>query len=524
MNSGASADQVAQSFGKTIPEIEQWVNAMQQNIDSGNQVFRAYGPVVKAFTDNFHSLGMLGFTPFMGQGGVDAFRDLGKRVGLNEEELYLSANKIYGKAQPYSSNIIGYGTNYEKVMQKTIANALTGKGQKDQADRFVSATQSWVDQGAQQAQNRQVAWDQQVKAMNQGGPSIWNAIGLSLAIATGGWLGALGLSTGTAVLDALINQAITQQITNGKIDPESLIISAAFNQAVPVVSEALQEAGVSPDIAKMIVKTGAGAIQGGVPGALVGAGSETIESLTKTPGTTEKAGAATPETPAAPEVPLDVYAPTGEMPTPEVPATPEVTPPFTPAESVPGQVDPGDVPVLGPDGQPLKPSEVPAQYPELYPNGRLPKPGEETTYFPTGEAITAEKPVYGQVEPQDLPAYDESGTALTPDQVAEKYPDLYPGGKLPQEGEVTKYSPGEPGIKIPGGLLSQIFNLGMKTPGGGGGGPGYAYGSTAGMFGGSTSPSKAMGEGDIESSKTGGKRRNVWNVASLRNLQEGLGV
>ena len=236
------------------------------------------------------------------------------------------------------------------------------------------------------------------------------------------------------------------------------------------------------DVSKAVITGGAtAAITAGVKGA------------TATPGQAETTGA------AAPTVPADVYAPTGEMP----PTIPEGAPPTE---------------------QPLPPEEAVKQFPDLYPGRKVPEPGQETTYFPTGEAITAEKPVYGQVEPQDLPAYDESGTALTPDQVAAKYPDLYPGGKLPQEGEVTKYSPGEPGINIPGGLLSQIFNLGMKTPGGGGGGPGYAYGSTAGMFGGSTSPSKAMGEGDIESSKTGGKRRNVWNVASLRNLQEGLGV
>lgn len=126
----------------------------------------------------------------------------------------------------------------------------------------------------------------------------------------------------------------------------------------------------------------------------------------------------------------------------------------------------------------------------------------------------------------DFPAYSETGEPLTAEQTAKKYADLYPEGRLPSEGETVAYKPGEKGVSVPSSVLAQVFNLGMRSPGAGPTGTApVAPGSTTAQFGGGAgSPSAALGGGDVEAPETGGKRRNVWNVASLRNLQEGLGV
>lgn len=147
----------------------------------------------------------------------------------------------------------------------------------------------------------------------------------------------------------------------------------------------------------------------------------------------------------------------------------------------------------------------------------------ETVGTPTPGAPAPAAP--GQ-EAGDFPAYSETGEPLTAEQTATKYADLYPEGRLPSEGESVAYSPGDKGISVPSSILSQIFNLGMRTPGAAPAGSApTAPGSTSAQFGGGAgSAAEAIGGGDVESPESGGKRRNVWNVASLRNLQEGLGV
>lgn len=146
-----------------------------------------------------------------------------------------------------------------------------------------------------------------------------------------------------------------------------------------------------------------------------------------------------------------------------------------------------------------------------------------------GPATIEEPPVAPGQEPGDFAVYDQSGRALTPEQIAAQYPDLYPGGELPKAGEMTEYKPGSKGITLPSSLLARAFNVGLEAPATRtAGGYGATPGATTGLFGGEgvsvTAPGRALGGGDVESPKTGGKRRNVWNVASLRNLQEGLGV
>lgn len=156
--------------------------------------------------------------------------------------------------------------------------------------------------------------------------------------------------------------------------------------------------------------------------------------------------------------------------------------------------------------------------------GATATPGQaETVGTPTPGAPPPAAP--GQ-EPGDFPAYNESGQPLTAEETAKKYADLYPEGRLPVEGESVAYNQGDKGINVPSRFLSQVLNLGMKTPGAGptGSAPMGQGGTTAQSVGSAGSATEALGGGDVEAPETGGKRRNVWNVASLRNLQEGLGV
>jgi hypothetical protein len=156
--------------------------------------------------------------------------------------------------------------------------------------------------------------------------------------------------------------------------------------------------------------------------------------------------------------------------------------------------------------------------------GATATPGQaETVGTPTPGAPPPAEP--GQ-EPGDFPAYSESGQPLTAEETAKKYADLYPEGRLPVEGESVAYNQGDKGINVPSRFLSQVLNLGMKTPGAGptGSAPMVQGGTTAQSVGSAGSATEALGGGDVEAPETGGKRRNVWNVASLRNLQEGLGV
>jgi hypothetical protein len=144
---------------------------------------------------------------------------------------------------------------------------------------------------------------------------------------------------------------------------------------------------------------------------------------------------------------------------------------------------------------------------------------------------------------QDLQGFDQplfdpnTGEQLTPEQVAQMFPELYPGGTPPKEGEETVYDRSTGGLSVPSGLLANILGQGMKSPATGdagttryaavpgeGGGPGQDMGTVSALsaLGGAIDPATAAGE--LDTTRTGGKRRKVWNVASLRNLQDALGV
>lgn len=124
-----------------------------------------------------------------------------------------------------------------------------------------------------------------------------------------------------------------------------------------------------------------------------------------------------------------------------------------------------------------------------------------------------------QIEPGQELLYDPSGKPLSAEEVAAKNPDLYPGGNVPKAGEETTYTPSKPGVSGAGSFLSQILSLG-GAPGGAPykGDTGRESALLSGL-GVSTSPSAALG-GDIESTRTGGKRKDVWNVASLKNIEQ----
>jgi hypothetical protein len=138
----------------------------------------------------------------------------------------------------------------------------------------------------------------------------------------------------------------------------------------------------------------------------------------------------------------------------------------------------------------------------------------------------------------DQSLYDPTtGEQLTPEQVAERFPELYPGGTLPKEGQETVYGRSEGGLNVPSGLLANILGSGMRSPSTGDagttryaavpsetGGPGQDMATVSALagLGGSIDPATAAGE--LDTTRTGGKRRKVWNVASLRNLQDALGV
>lgn len=159
-----------------------------------------------------------------------------------------------------------------------------------------------------------------------------------------------------------------------------------------------------------------------------------------------------------------------------------------------------------------------------------------------------------QTDYPDLPDFDQplydltTGEQLTPEQVAEQFPELYPGGNVPEEGQETVYGRSEGGLNVPSGLLANILGSGMRSPSTGsaidmaspstrdagttryaavpseGGGPGQDMATVSALsgLGGSIDPATAAGE--LDTTRTGGKRRKVWNVASLRNLQDALGV
>ena len=79
-------------------------------------------------------------------------RQLGQQVGLTEDEL-AAAVPVFGDEHRAAYNS-GYteGSNYSAVAQRAVADALDARGVD--SSRFKQATQGFVDQGAQQAQQR----------------------------------------------------------------------------------------------------------------------------------------------------------------------------------------------------------------------------------------------------------------------------------------------------------------------------------------------------------------------------------
>ena len=79
-------------------------------------------------------------------------RQLGQQAGLSEEEL-AAAVPVFGDEHRAAYNS-GYteGSNYSAVAQRAVADALDARGVD--SSRFKQATQGFVDQGAQQAQQR----------------------------------------------------------------------------------------------------------------------------------------------------------------------------------------------------------------------------------------------------------------------------------------------------------------------------------------------------------------------------------
>lgn len=98
-----------------------------------------------------------------------------------------------------------------------------------------------------------------------------------------------------------------------------------------------------------------------------------------------------------------------------------------------------------------------------------------------------------------------------------------------------EYTAPETGVKIPEKLLATALGIGQqRVPTGTAASPTGTQtqrlgspeigASSLAALGRATSPDQAVGAGELESTRTGKKRRNVWNVASLKNLQDALGV
>lgn len=136
-----------------------------------------------------------------------------------------------------------------------------------QAEQYIRFTPQFAQSQAMGAASQQYA-QQQNEGYTFGIPN--EAIGVALG-AAGGPLGLMGLSTGTPVLDTIINQAITQGITTGNIDPESLVKTGVLGVAAPEFTNILKDAGLSPEVANILTKTATGAISSGLSGALMGA-------------------------------------------------------------------------------------------------------------------------------------------------------------------------------------------------------------------------------------------------------------
>lgn len=169
----------------------------------------------------------------------------------------------------YSQQVSQFGSGFVSGADDPAQTALkivqaSDLPNKQQATDYIRSTPQFAQSQAMGAASQQYA-QQQNLGTTFGIPN--ELIGTALG-AWGGPLGIMGVSSGMPVLDAVINQALSQGIMNGEIDPESLAKTAVLGVAAPEVTNILKKAGLSPEVANILTKTATGAITGGLPGAL----------------------------------------------------------------------------------------------------------------------------------------------------------------------------------------------------------------------------------------------------------------
>jgi hypothetical protein len=169
----------------------------------------------------------------------------------------------------YSQQVSQFGSGFVSGADDPAQTALkivqaSDLPNKQQATDYIRSTSQFAQSQAMGAASQQYA-QQQNLGTTLGIPN--ELIGTALG-AWGGPLGIMGVSSGMPVLDAVINQALSQGIMNGEIDPESLAKTAVLGVAAPEVTNILKKAGLSPEVANILTKTATGAITGGLPGAL----------------------------------------------------------------------------------------------------------------------------------------------------------------------------------------------------------------------------------------------------------------
>ena len=119
-------------------------------------------------------------------------RQLGKQAGLSEEEL-AAAVPVFGDAHRAAFNS-GYteGSNYSAIAQRAVSDALAARGADP--SRFNQATQGFVDQGAQQAQQRWLETQKDTSFGSTGLGQLASTAGQALASYFGGPIGAAASS------------------------------------------------------------------------------------------------------------------------------------------------------------------------------------------------------------------------------------------------------------------------------------------------------------------------------------------
>lgn len=172
----------------------------------------------------------------------------------------------------YNQQVSQFGSGFVSGADDPAQTAIkiieaSGQPWAAQAEQYIRSTPQFAQSQAMGAQSQLYA-EHQNDNTTFGIPN--EVVSTALGIA-GGPLGIMGLSTGTPILDTIINQAITQGITTGNIDPESLAKSAALGVAAPEFTKILTDAGLSPEVSNILTKTATGALSGGLQGALTGA-------------------------------------------------------------------------------------------------------------------------------------------------------------------------------------------------------------------------------------------------------------